>query len=33
MTRLDKIIIPIAGDLLQYEREFKSALDSEVKVN
>ena len=32
MTRLDKIIIPIAGDLLQYEREFKSALDSEVKL-
>ena len=32
MTRLDKIIIPIAGDLLQYEREFKAALDSEVKL-
>ena len=32
MTRLDKIIIPIAGDLLQYEKEFKAALDSEVKL-
>ena len=32
MTRLDKIIIPIAGDLLQYEKEFKTALDSEVKL-
>ena len=32
MTRLDKIIIPIAGDLLQYEKEFKVALDSEVKL-
>tara|TARA_Y100000814_G_scaffold238022_1_gene182258 strand:- start:676 stop:1653 length:978 start_codon:yes stop_codon:yes gene_type:complete len=32
MTRLDKIIIPIAGDLLQYEKEFKAALGSEVKL-
>jgi octaprenyl-diphosphate synthase len=32
MTRLDKIIIPIAGDVLQYEKEFKAALDSEVKL-
>ena len=32
MTRLDKIIIPIAGDLLQYEKEFKVALDSKVKL-
>ena len=32
MTPLDKIIIPIAGDLLQYEKEFKAALDSEVKL-
>ena len=32
MTRLDKIIIPIAGDLLQYEKEFKAALDSEIKL-
>ena len=32
MTSLDKIITPIAGDLLQYEKEFKVALDSEVKL-
>jgi octaprenyl-diphosphate synthase len=32
MTQLDKIITPIAGDLLQYEKEFKVALDSEVKL-
>ena len=32
MTQLDNIITPIAGDLLQYEREFKSALESEVKL-
>jgi len=32
MTQLDKIITPIAGDLLQYEKEFKSALESEVKL-
>ena len=32
MTRLDKIITPIAGDLLQYENEFKAALNSEVKL-
>ena len=32
MTSLDKIITPIAGDLIQYEKEFKAALDSEVKL-
>jgi len=32
MTPLDKIITPIAGDLIQYEKEFKAALDSEVKL-
>ena len=32
MTPLDKIITPIAGDLIQYEKEFKVALDSEVKL-
>ena len=32
MTRLDKIIIHIAGDLRQYEKEFKDALHSEVKL-
>ena len=32
MTQLDKIITPIAGDILQYEKEFKSALESEVKL-
>ena len=32
MTQLDKIIAPIAGDILQYEKEFKSALESEVKL-
>ena len=32
MTPLDKIITPIAGDLIQYETEFKAALDSEVKL-
>ena len=32
MSTLDKIITPIAGDLLQYEKEFKTALDSEVKL-
>ena len=32
MAPLDKIITPIAGDLLQYEKEFKTALDSEVKL-
>ena len=32
MTQLDKIITPIAGDLLQYEKEFKSALESDVKL-
>ena len=29
---LDKIITPIAGDLIQYEKEFKAALNSEVKL-
>ena len=32
MTPLDKIITPIAGDLIQYENEFKVAMDSEVKL-
>ena len=32
MMPLDKIILPIAGDLLQYDKEFKAALDSEVKL-
>ena len=32
MIPLDKIITPIAGDLIQYEKEFKAALDSEVKL-
>ena len=32
MAQLDKIITPIAGDLIQYEKEFKAALDSEVKL-
>ena len=32
MSTLDKIITPIARDLLQYEKEFKAALDSEVKL-
>ena len=32
MAPLDKIITPIAGDLLQYEKEFKVALDSKVKL-
>ena len=32
MTSLDKIITPIAGDLIQYQKEFKAALDSEVKL-
>ena len=32
MTPLDNIITPIAGDLIQYEMEFKAALDSEVKL-
>ena len=32
MKPLDKIIKPIAGDLLNYEKEFKAALDSEVKL-
>ena len=32
MTPLDKIITPIAGDLLQYETEYKASLDSEVKL-
>ena len=32
MKPLDKIITPIAGDLLIYETEFKAALDSEIKL-
>jgi len=32
MTPLDKIITPIAGDLIQYEKEFRAALDSKVKL-
>ena len=32
MKPLDKIITPIAGDLLRYETEFKAALDSEIKL-
>jgi len=32
MTQLDKIITPIAGDLIQYEKEFKAAMDSEVNL-
>ena len=32
MISLDKIITPISGDLLQYEKEFKVALDSKVKL-
>ena len=32
MKPLDKIIRPIVGDLIQYEKEFKAALDSEVKL-
>ena len=30
--RLEKIITPIKGDLIQYKKEFKGALDSEVKL-